>query len=114
MSDNDNIFNEIARTVHGNAQKVVNGAIEGTGLTLGTITITGLKLDNFKHEFTNYMVLDNLKLEDSFETEAAGDSNHLHAIKTPANLKKLKVGDRVLVAQFGADNVVIGRIGLNG
>lgn len=108
--DMDNTVNEIARAVHGNTNDAIKGAIEGTGLTRGTITETGLLLDGFKHEFKDYEVLDYLKLEDSYTTESAGDSSHIHKIKTPTNLTKLKVKDRVLVAQFGADNVVIGRV----
>lgn len=110
MIDIDNTVNEIVRAMHGNTNKAISGAIEGTGLTLGTITETGLLLDNFKYEFTDYMVLDYLNLEDNYNTEAAGDPSHTHQIKTPANLTRLKAGNMVLVAQFGADNVVIGRV----
>lgn len=106
----DNAVNELARAVQGNAHKAIKGAVEGTGITLGTITETGLLLDNFKHEFKDYMVLDYLKLEDNYDTESAGDPSHTHQIKVPPNLTKLKVKDRVLVAQFGADNVIIGRV----
>ena len=106
----DNAVNELARAVHGNTHKTIKGAIEGTGLTRGTITETGLLLDGFKHEFKDYEVLDYLKLEDIYNTESAGDPSHSHEIKTPPNLTKLKVKDRVLVAQFGADNVVIGKV----
>lgn len=115
MSNNDgDIFNEIARAVYGKTNEAIEGAIFGTGLALGTLTSTGLKLDNFKHEFTDYMVLDYLKLEDSYNTEIAGDPSHSHEIETPLNIRKLKVGDKVLVAQFGADNVVVGRVVSNG
>lgn len=114
MSDEGDIFNEVVREMHSNTNGAIKGVIEGTGLTFGTITEAGLKLDNFKRIFTNYMVLDYLKLEDSYDTEPAGDLGHTHKIKTPSNLTKLKIGDKVLVAQFGADNVVIGRIGSNG
>ncbi|AGX44504.1 hypothetical protein [Clostridium saccharobutylicum] len=112
MNSNGDIFNEIARTVHSNTTKIINGAMDGTGLTLGTLTEYGLKLDNFKYEFTDYMILDYLKLEDNYNTETNGD--HLHEIKTPSNIKKLTAGDRVLVAQFGADNIIIGRVVKNG
>lgn len=115
MSNNEgDVFNEIARAMHKNTHKAINGAIEGTGLTLGTITETGLLLDNFKHEFAEYMVLDYLKLEDSYSTESAGNPSHSHEIKTPENIKRIKAGDRVLVAQFGADNVIVGRVVSNG
>lgn len=112
MSNNGDVFNEIARTMHGNTNKVVSGAMEGTGLILGIITESGLKLDNFKYEFTDYLVLDYLKLEDNYNTEIYGE--HLHQFKTPDHIKKLQTGDRVLVSQFGADNVVIGRVVTHG
>lgn len=114
MSNDDNVFNEIKRIMDGNTNGAIKGAVEGTGLTLGTITEMGLKLDNFRHEFTDYLVLDYLKLEDSYNTESASDPSHLHEFKTPSNLKKLQAGDRVLVSQFGADNVVVGRVVSNG
>lgn len=115
MSNNGDVFNEIARTVHSNANKAIEGAMFGTGLTLGILTPTGLKLDNFKHEFKDYYVLDYLKLNDSYYTEAATCTvSHRHEFKTPENIKKLKTGDRVLVAQFGADNVIVGRVVSNG
>ena len=111
MNSNGDVFNEIARTMHSNTNKVISGAMDGTGLTLGTLTETGLKLDNFKYEFTDYLVLDYLNLEDSYNTQSAAcPVSHSHEFKTPNNIKKLKVGDRVLVAQFGADNVIVGRV----
>ncbi|MDG5852504.1 hypothetical protein [Clostridium beijerinckii] len=115
MSNNDgDVFNEIKRLMDSNTHGAIKGVIDGTGLTLGSITETGLKLDNFKHEFTDYMALDYLKMEDNHTTESAGNQSHSHEIRTPSNLTKLNVGDKVLVAQFGADNVVIGRVVSNG
>lgn len=116
MSNNEgDVFNEIARTIHGNTNNAIQGAMFGTGLVLGTLTSAGLKLDNFKHEFNEYLILDYLKLEDSYYTEITScTSSHKHEFKTPDNLKKLTVGDRVLVAQFGADNVIVGRVVSNG
>lgn len=111
MSDGD-IFNEVARTMLKNTGDAINGAMIGYGLVLGTVTESGLKLDNFKEVFADYMVLDYLKLEDTYTTEIS--DTHSHEIKTPDNLKPLENGDRVLVAQFGADNVVIGRVVSNG
>jgi hypothetical protein len=105
------VFNEISRTMNNNTNNVVGAATLSTGNVLGTITETGLLLDNFKYEFTDYLVLDYLKLDDSYRTESTSCTvSHNHEFKTPHHLKKLKVGDRVLVAQFGANNVVIGRV----
>jgi len=50
VSNNEgDVFNEIARTIHGNTNDAIEGAMFGTGLALGILTPTGLKLDNFKH-----------------------------------------------------------------
>lgn len=116
MSNNEgDIFNEIARTIHGNTNNAIEGAMFGTGLALGTLTPTGLKLDNFKHEFNDYLILDYLKLEESYYTELETCTvGHRHEFKTPDHIKKLQPGDRVLVAQFGADNVIVGRVVSNG
>ncbi|OOM72926.1 hypothetical protein CLPUN_46290 [Clostridium puniceum] len=112
MSNHEgDVFNEIVRTVHGNTDKAINGAMFETGTVLGTLTATGLKLDNFDKEYKDYLVLDYLKLNDSYYTEATTcTASHRHEFKTPEHIKKLEVGDRVLVAQFGADNVIIGRV----
>lgn len=110
-NSNGDVFNEIVRTVHMNTNNAINGAMFGTGLTLGVLTETGLLLDNFKYEFTDYFVLDYLKLEDSYPTEPTSCTvNHSHEFKTPDHISKLKVGDRVLVAQFAANNVIVGRV----
>ena len=113
MQANNNIFNEIARAIGSNTESAIGGAIDGIGLDLGTITSTGLKLDHFKHEIRDYLVLDYLKLEDSYYTENSSCSvgaSHRHEFKTPVLLKRLKVGQRVLVAQVFGDNVIVGRL----
>jgi hypothetical protein len=112
VSDNQgDVFNEIARTMHDKTNNVINGAMFGTGLALGILTETGLKLDNFKYEFKDYLVLDYLKLNDSYFTETATCTvSHRHEFKTPDHIKHLQIGDRVLVAQFGANNVIVGRV----
>ena len=65
MSD---VYNEIARTMNTNTNNAVNTATLTNGLVLGILTETGLLLDNFKHEFTDYLVLDYLKLNDSYRS----------------------------------------------
>jgi hypothetical protein len=105
------VFNDIKRIMDGNTNNSINAAMFGSGLSLGILTETGLLLDNFKYEFTDYLVLDYLKLEDSYNTQVTSCTvSHSHEFKTPDHIKKLKVGDRVLVAQFGADNVIVGRV----
>ena len=112
MSD---VFNEIARITNSNTNNAVNTATLSTGNVLGTLTETGLLLDNFKYEFTDYLVLDYLKLNDSYRTENTSCTvSHSHEYKTPDHIQHLHVGDRVLVAQFGANNVIIGRVVAHG
>lgn len=107
------IANEIARTVNNNTDKSISGAIDSVGLDLGTITLTGLKLDHFKHEIKDYLVLDYLKLKDSYYTEPSScslGSPHKHEFKTPELLKRIRIGQRVLVAQVYGECVVVGRL----
>lgn len=104
------IFNEIAREIKGNTNRAVNEAISYIGLDLGTITSSGLKLDNFKYEIQHYMMLDYLRLKDEYNTETAGEHSHSHNFKTPKELKPLDPGDRVLVALLKNEFVVVGRI----
>lgn len=110
MDNSNNIFEEVARTFNNNTNAAINGALYGTGFVLGTMTSTGLKLDNFKYEINDYLMLDYLNLKDEYNTEAAGGPSHSHIFKTPYNLKKLKIGDRVLVAQVGNECVIVGRV----
>ena len=67
----NNIFEEVVRSLNNNTGKAIDGALYGTGFTLGTLTATGLKLDNFKHEINDYLVLDYLDLKDKYNTESA-------------------------------------------
>ncbi|MBU5227861.1 hypothetical protein KQI36_14595 [Clostridium senegalense] len=110
MENNSNIFEEVARVFDSKTNKFVKDALYGTGLTLGTLTTTGLKLDNFKYEINDYLILDYLNLNEEYSTESSGEHIHNHRFKTPSNLKKLKVGDRVLVAQVGNECVIVGRV----
>jgi len=104
---------ELASTMKDHTNKSVNNAVSGLGVEFGTMTEAGLKLDNFKHEITDYKVLDYLKLDKDYFTQtdvAGGEYSHSHNVKTPERLKPLKPGDRVLVAQIGAEFVIIGRL----
>jgi hypothetical protein len=104
------IFNELAREIKGSTNKAIGKAISSLGLELGTITGSGLKVDNFKYEIKDYMVLEHLKVQDQYTTEVAGEHPHSHVFKTPNELKKLSVGDRVLVAFVGDEFIVVGRV----
>ncbi|HDK7162080.1 TPA: hypothetical protein PTV34_003446 [Clostridium botulinum] len=106
----ETIFNEIAREIKGNTNRAVNEAISYIGLDLATITSSGLKLDNFKYEIQDYMMLDYLKMKNEYNTETAGEHPHSHNLKIPKELKTLATGDRVLVALLGNEFVVVGRV----
>lgn len=111
--DLGSIINDIARSVNNKVNNSINAAQYGTGLSLGTITETGLNVDSVKQEYTkgDYFILDNLKNPESITTESAnGPESHNHIIKTPDNQKPIKVGDRVLVAVMGVNAVIIGRV----
>lgn len=112
-----NPFTHIASMIDERSRKHAGDAVLGMFLELGTITVTGLKLDSFKHEIQDYLVAEYLTLPDIFATEttsAAGTGPHTHTVtvNTPAQLKALKAGDRVLVAPVngGQDFVVVARV----
>ncbi|KGO14292.1 hypothetical protein NZ45_07990 [Clostridium botulinum] len=106
----ETIFNEIARTIKEDTKGSISNAVSSLELQLGTITSTGLKMDNFKYEVQDYMVLDYLKSYNEYATEIAGEHPHSHVLKIPKNLKALFIGDRVLVATVGNEYIVVGRV----
>lgn len=106
----DIMVNEIAREIKGNTNKAIGKVVSTLGLEFGTITTTGLKLDSFKNEIKDYMVLEHLKLKGEYSTETSGTYIHNHIIKTPNELKPLAPGDRVLVSAVGNEFVVVGRV----
>ncbi|APQ78273.1 hypothetical protein [Clostridium botulinum] len=106
----ETIFNEIAREIKSSTNRAVNEAISYIGLDLGSVTSTGLKLDNFKYEIQDYMMLDYLKIKNEYNTETAGEHLHSHNLKIPKELKTLATGERVLVALLGNEFVVVGRV----
>lgn len=112
--NSENEIADLVSVIHGNSREIANKAVGSSGfsMALGTITETGLVLDNFKYEITNYMVLDYLAMDKDYFTGtdvAGGEYSHSHRVKTPDELKPLNVGDRVLVTTIGAQNIVIGR-----
>jgi hypothetical protein len=102
------IFNELARDLKGNTNKAINRAIASVGYELGTITSSGLKLDNFKYEIKDYTVLEYLKLNPN---NFSSTTDELHSVATPNQLRPLASGDRVLVAAVSeSDFIVVGRV----
>ncbi len=110
----ENEIADLVSVIHGNSREIAAKAIGNSGfsMTLGTITETGLVLDNFKYEITDYMVLDYLTMDKDYftKTDTSGTDSHMHKVITPDGLKPLNIGDRVLVATIGAQNIVIGRV----
>lgn len=111
----ETIFNEIARHIKDNTNKSIEKAV--LKLELGTITSSGLKVDNFKYVANEYMVLEYLKTENQYETNSAGveihdqgTQYHKHRFNIPSVLRPLSSGDRVLVATVDNNFVVIGRV----
>ncbi|MNJ35440.1 hypothetical protein D3C77_301770 [compost metagenome] len=51
-------FEEVAKSLKGQIAKGAGEALAGVSAELGTITETGLKLDNFKDEIQDYLVAD--------------------------------------------------------
>lgn len=118
-----NPYKTLVATLGVQMSKVVAGAVSGVPGELGTITATGLKLDNFKHEIQDYLVAEYLTLDKTYMTETETDGDHVHGtppptgahmhqVKTPVPLQPLKAGDRVLVTPIrgGQDYVVIARV----
>lgn len=89
-------FNGVARQIKANINKKTNEALAITGCELGSLTPTGLKLDSFKKEIKDYLVLDYLSITNT--------------INLPPQLRPLVNGDRVLVATMGSEFVIIGRV----
>lgn len=103
---------ELVRVLKDGTNEAINKGISGLGIEFGTITSTGLKIDNFKYEINDYKLLDYLKMDKDYftKTQAAGTDNHFHEVNTPEGLKPLKSGDRVIAAQIGTEFVIIGRV----
>ncbi|CCL62855.1 TPA: hypothetical protein KRE09_003940 [Clostridioides difficile] len=107
-------FNGVARILKEKMNKSVNDGVFGIGCELAEITANGLKVNGYKDEIQDYLVLENLTLKEDYFTlsdEMLGaEYRHKHKIETPKELKPLAIGDKVLVAVMGAEFVVIGRV----
>lgn len=100
---------ELGRDINKKMQKTVDSSMYGTGMALGTKTLTGVLVDGQKFEYSgsDCMILDHLLLEEKYTTEIANE--HKHDIITPDNFK-IESGDRVLVALLGNACVIVGRV----
>ncbi|WP_017752529.1 hypothetical protein [Clostridium tyrobutyricum] len=107
----ENEIADLVSVMHGNSREIASKVVGNTGfsMTLGTITETGIKLDNFKYEISDYMVLEYLTMNKDYMTE----TNNSDKVTTPDELKPLNVGDRVVVATIGVQNIVMGRVKVN-
>lgn len=102
----DNPFKELAVLLDGRINNHTSLALSGVHAELGTITPTGLKLDGFKHEISDYLVAEHLSMDGQYFTETVQGEN----VKTPDELKPLKPGDRVLCVPVGNEVVVVCRV----
>jgi len=110
MPNHPNPFRKLASVITSESQKRADQALQGKTMELGLITSTGLKLDSFNHEITQYLVADYLTLDATHMTET--DAPTAYPVNTPPALKPLVEGDRVLVAPVsgGHQFVVIARV----
>jgi hypothetical protein len=127
-----NPYKEIASILESRMKKHAANVITGVPCELGTITTSGLKLDNFKHEIIDYLVADWLLkvyfpkfeitgtqegLKDSLNGAVSGQATFSFDATTidevHLELKAdLKPGDRVLVIPVngGNDYVVVTKV----
>ncbi len=100
-------YRSLASFIEERARSHTRAVLMDVQAELGTITASGLKLDGFAHEIKDYLVAEYLTLPATFGTDSAGDT-----LATPAPLRALQPGDRVLVVPVngGQDHVVIARV----
>lgn len=105
-------YKKLANTIEERMKNHAQQAILGMPAELGKITATGLKLDRFKYEIQDYLLADYLTMEEPDFTVTEETSEHTHQVKTPPQLSKLKIGDRVLAVPVnnGNDVVIIARV----
>lgn len=115
-------FKRLKSKLDSKMQRQISSETSGKFGELGTVTATGIKLDNFKHEIKDYLIADYLTLPNDFMTAVepgkgehdlpSHDYAHDHNVVTPKQLKPLKPGDRVLVIPVagGQEFVIIARV----
>lgn len=118
---NKDPYGQLASSLYASFNKQTRQAVGGVGAVLGTITSTGLKLDDFKHEFQDYMfaelpglltlprrtVVGNTTW-DGKQQEMSFDFEETEVEDTRLELGKgLKPGDRVLAVRVNGGNDVV-------
>ncbi|HBG4162551.1 TPA: hypothetical protein KQD38_004012, partial [Clostridioides difficile] len=79
-------FNGVARILKEKMNKSVNDGVFGIGCELAEITANGLKINGYKDEMQDYLVLENLTLKEDYFTfsdeVSSGEYRHKHKIET--------------------------------
>ncbi|MBB3129739.1 hypothetical protein FHS19_004414 [Paenibacillus rhizosphaerae] len=126
---NKDPYGQLASSLYASVGKHTRQALGGVGAVLGTITSTGLKLDDFKHEMQGYMVAELPGLlalprymaigasgvrtdSPNWGSVAMATSFYFDETEVPDAALKLsaglKPGDRVLAVRVnGGDDVVV-------
>ncbi|RAR41954.1 hypothetical protein [Paenibacillus sp. MDMC362] len=118
---NKDPYGQLASSLYASMNKQTRQAMGGVGAVLGTITSTGLKLDDFKHELQDYMVAElpgmlSLPHYTAKGTVTLGgqqqdmtfDAEENEVEDTLFELGKgLKPGDRVLAVRVNSGNDVV-------
>ncbi|GIO32008.1 MULTISPECIES: hypothetical protein [Paenibacillus] len=119
---NKDPYGQLASALYSSVGKHTRQAIGGVGAVLGTITGTGLKLDDFKHEFQDFMVAELpgvLSVPSSvltgttmLEERSVGEnkqepSSNETKIEDSRLSLTLKPGDRVLAVRVNGGNDVV-------
>ncbi|MDP4098985.1 hypothetical protein OIN60_19865 [Paenibacillus sp. P96] len=124
---NKDPYTNLASALHSTFSKQTKQAVSGVGAVLGTITATGLKLDDFKHELQDYMIAElpgmlalprymgtgtTAKLEEPYwddkqiNTSFYMEKTDIEDVRLELN-QGLKPGDRVLAVRVNGGNDVV-------
>ncbi|MDR9855980.1 hypothetical protein RJP21_20450 [Paenibacillus sp. VCA1] len=120
---NKDPYGQLASALYSSVGKHTRQALGGVGAVLGTITGTGLKLDDFKHEFQDFMVAELpgvLSVPSSVLTgttmldeRSAGGNKQQESFSNETEIEDarlslaLKPGDRVLALRVNGGNDVV-------
>lgn len=124
---NKDPYGQLASALHSSFTQHTRQALGGVGAVLGTITPTGLKLDDFKHELQDYLVAElpgllstprnmvvgtTTKAEEPYwedkqlKTSFYFDKTEVEDVRLELD-KGLKPGDRVLAVRVNSGNDVV-------